>query len=905
MSRVSVIIPAKNEEFLQQTIDSILAAASGDIEIIAVVDGYTPDPPIRVTDKRVKLIHLAKSIGQRGAMNLAAEKATGEYLIKTDGHSMLAPGFDEVLQADYEPDWTVIPRMYNLHAFDWVCGDCGRRQDNCARPRKCEACQAPAERHRQEIVWKIKRNKRTDFMWIDMELRARYMDGRTLREHPAAFKDNNYTRRPESHEKIAPVMTGQGACFFMSKKRYWELGGMDDAGHGSWGQMGVEVACKAWLSGGKLMVNKKTWFSHLFRTSPGYQFPYSIRQSEIDRAREYSRNLWLQNKWPQQRREFMSLVDQFSPLPGWHKLTDDLTVIYYSANVIDDGAAERVRRQLRIAAEQYPIVSVTQKPVNLGDNVVMPIGRSIQNVYRQVLAGAERAKTTFVALAEDDILYAPEHFQQRPSGLDRVWYNLSRWNLHLNEEIYSYRDTPVLSMCIAPRQLLIRTLRERLALPEIPKKLCGEVGLFEAKLGITPVPYETGTTMDPSIVICHEKGITGRKYVSDKTARAVEPWGEAAHVITQYWKGSKMINSPRQRTRMKGFPEWKVSDLWDNRFSILEKHKTKINTQFLEIFPPFVRQVLDGNAWDDQAAEGTLYFDYLVSRLHKSDRNPLTDKGRRRALIKFRDAERLVQDIRAHGIKSPLTFYDDDGRLVNIRGLRRLCILQELGYETVPVRVFKSRADVFRWDPEPDQWQNEIPQPAHTIHELAMNQFNKLGGKATDKYWVHNYTQYYDEVFHHLRRAKIKILELGLLRGASLALWHKAFPAAQIVGVDKNPDSWKELAGDLDRITFFQGLQEDREFLKMLQKQGPFDIIIDDCGHRPSHQWRTFNYLFETLSDRGYYVVEDCHHNYTPGHKAVCVPAEIAKFTDKLYTDYSVLSIRQWYNIAIIQKGLT
>ena len=365
-----------------------------------------------------------------------------------------------------------------------------------------------------------------------------------------------------------------------------------------------------------------------------------------------------------------------------------------------------------------------------------------------------------------------------------------------------------------------------------------------------------------------------------------------------------MIKSPQQRTRMKGFPEWSVAELWENRYAILEKHKLKINTQFLDIFPHFVGQVIAGMRWNDTPAEGTPYFSYLVSRLHKADRDPLTDKGRRRALIKFRDSERLILDIRVNGIKSPLTFYDDEGRLTNIRGLRRLCVLNELGYKTVPVRVFKSRADVFRWDPAPDQWQNEVPVPECSIHELAMKQFNLLGGKATDKYWVHNYTQYYDEVFHHLRRSKIKILELGLLRGASLALWHEAFPAAQIVGVDKNPDSWKELAGKLDRVTFYQGLQEDRSFLKQLQEQGPYDIIIDDCGHRPSHQWRTFNYLFETLNDRGYYVVEDCHHNYTPGHKDVCVPAEIAKMTDKLYTDFSVLSIRQWYNIAIVQKGL-
>jgi cellulose synthase/poly-beta-1,6-N-acetylglucosamine synthase-like glycosyltransferase len=43
---VSILIPARNEEHLQRTISSILANIEADTEIIAVLDGYWPDPNV-------------------------------------------------------------------------------------------------------------------------------------------------------------------------------------------------------------------------------------------------------------------------------------------------------------------------------------------------------------------------------------------------------------------------------------------------------------------------------------------------------------------------------------------------------------------------------------------------------------------------------------------------------------------------------------------------------------------------------------------------------------------------------------------------------------------------------------------------------------------------------------------
>jgi glycosyltransferase involved in cell wall biosynthesis len=298
---ISVLIPARNEFLLAKTIKSILEAAEGEIEIIAVLDGCRDMPKVE-DDPRVTLIRHSEPIGQRAGVNEAARLAKGKYILKTDGHSWMDKGFDVKLAEDCEYDWTVIPRMYNLHAFDWVCKNGHRYYQDKADPHKTNQCPECREQLKIEHVWKIRKHKRTDFMYMDNDLRVQYWHA--------------YEKRPESKGDIADVMNGQGACWFQHKDRFWELGGLDET-HGMWGQVGVEVACKAWLSGGRHVVNKKTWFSHMFRTTGEFTFPYKIRGRDQENARRYSRDLWLNNKWPMQKRDFNWLLDKFFPVPTW------------------------------------------------------------------------------------------------------------------------------------------------------------------------------------------------------------------------------------------------------------------------------------------------------------------------------------------------------------------------------------------------------------------------------------------------------------------------------------------------------------------------------------------------------------------------------------------------------------
>lgn len=290
---LSVIIPARNEEFLGKTVDDILVNAEADTEVIVILDGYWPEPPIQDHPK-VTVVHHTTPIGQRGATNEGARMSRAKYVMKADAHCSFDKGFDVKLIQDCRYDWTLIPRMYNLHVFDWKCMKCGRRSYQGPRPEKCPQCQHNDLRMRN--VWKPRRGTQTDSMRFDSDLHFQY------------WKD----RKTEGD--IVDTMSFIGAFWFMHKERYWELEGLDE-GHGSWGQVGTEVACKTWLSGGRLCVTKKTWVAHLFRTQFGW--PYPITQKQVNKAREYSKDLWFDNKWHKQIHPLKWLVERFAPVPGW------------------------------------------------------------------------------------------------------------------------------------------------------------------------------------------------------------------------------------------------------------------------------------------------------------------------------------------------------------------------------------------------------------------------------------------------------------------------------------------------------------------------------------------------------------------------------------------------------------
>jgi hypothetical protein len=87
-------------------------------------------------------------------------------------------------------------------------------------------------------------------------------------------------------------------------------------------------------------------------------------------------------------------------------------------------------------------------------------------------------------------------------------------------------------------------------------------------------------------------------------------------------------------------------------------------------------------------------------------------------------------------------------------------------------------------------------------------------------------------------------------------------PQAYLVGVDIDEAAQVAVLG---RHPVEIGDQADPEFLRHVAEQhGPFDVVIDDGGHRMSQQIVSVETLFPLLNDGGTYLVEDTHTSYWP-----------------------------------------
>lgn len=469
MIELSILIPARNEMFLKRTIEDILEHSEAETEIIAVLDGCFADPPLDI-HPRVTVIMHKSPVGQRAATNEAARLARGKYIMKLDAHCAFDQGFDrKMLEAiEGHDDWTMVPMMRNLHAFDWVCPDGHRRFQSPSGP--CKECGKDTER---DVVWRPNPDRPTSVAYcFDPEPHFQYFHG--------------FKRRPEGKGDVTESMSLQGSCFMCTKERYMALNLCDES-MGSWGSQGIEVACKTWLSGGKVMCCQKTWYAHLFRTQGGdFGFPYEQSGRQIDEAKKKARDTFFKNKWPGQKRKLHWLVERFWPVPGWNEadlvaiggsVTPEMlartgsamkpkkAVVYYTHNVGDENLLETVRSQLKKCMKEKHIVSVSSEPISFGKNIVRKKGKDEagwQDMFEKILIGLEATDAEVIFFCEHDVLYHPSHFDFIPPRRDAFYYNTNMWKIRAEDGHALYvDDCKQLSGLCAYRDTLLKHYRER------------------------------------------------------------------------------------------------------------------------------------------------------------------------------------------------------------------------------------------------------------------------------------------------------------------------------------------------------------------------------------------------------------------------------------------------------------
>lgn len=139
-----------------------------------------------------------------------------------------------------------------------------------------------------------------------------------------------------------------------------------------------------------------------------------------------------------------------------------------------------------------------------------------------------------------------------------------------------------------------------------------------------------------------------------------------------------------------------------------------------------------------------------------------------------------------------------------------------------------------------------------TLDELAI----KYGSDKSSQ--GHGYMDFYQT---WLPKEPKKILEIGVYKGASLAMWSEYFPNTLIHGLDLFGEnkinavkSFLEYECGCKNVTLIEGNQMDWLLLEQLRKED-YDVIIDDGGHLSRAQLMTFFGLFNGKQ----YYIEDLH----------------------------------------------
>ena len=276
MSKVSVLLSARNEARLPRMVEHLLARLTGDFEIVVVQDG----PPYHFLPNDDRLwVHNRAHEGLKPSINFAAAQADGKYLLKLDAHCAVSEGLNETLQQHMQPNWMVVPRFYTLDEQTWA-------------PRDTRNC---------------------DYWYLDCPL----TDPKGYR-----FKAGGYWfERTEARANVGPVdetLTHHGSAWFVERDFFLnKLGGMQVEGYGLSYMEPADLGLRMWLGpwGGQVMVNKAGWYAHLHQQASARGYGISMR--EIKRSYLWTAQHWMRNEDKQQVKPLAWLIDRFWPVPTW------------------------------------------------------------------------------------------------------------------------------------------------------------------------------------------------------------------------------------------------------------------------------------------------------------------------------------------------------------------------------------------------------------------------------------------------------------------------------------------------------------------------------------------------------------------------------------------------------------
>lgn len=219
--KLSILIPSKNEPYLEKTLFDLMQKIKGDTDIFVGLDGMGVQDASKIIAKFAGyqncplFVFTEESIGQRAMTNKLALKTEADYLLKCDAHVSFSEGFEVAMMSEMDNKTILAPLLLVL----------------------------------DPITWQINGKKQMAQFVFDRNFVMQHRDG-----------------------DVGETMTVQGSAWMISKENYFKWNVCDES-FGSWGGQAVELGIRAWLNGGKCKTTRSAYYGHVFRHLDN-EFPY-------------------------------------------------------------------------------------------------------------------------------------------------------------------------------------------------------------------------------------------------------------------------------------------------------------------------------------------------------------------------------------------------------------------------------------------------------------------------------------------------------------------------------------------------------------------------------------------------------------------------------------------------------
>jgi hypothetical protein len=243
------------------------------------------------------------------------------------------------------------------------------------------------------------------------------------------------------------------------------------------------------------------------------------------------------------------------------------TVIYLTDNQLDEKIYRLCQKNILQSIGDLPLISVSHQPIDFGTNICVGVlPRNSLTINIQMMKALEIVKTKYIAIAEHDCLYSPEHFSFIPPNDNLSWYNENVWLMQLysaghpecNGMFSIFPGRKANSQLICTTDMMVKTTQARIEMMgdpawmiKHPSGRIGEAGHMDydhamrlasgksvrhikAKLKDYIEQYQGATwqTKIPNIDIRHEQNFTKNRR-GRKRCYELPYWGTMAEVLNK------------------------------------------------------------------------------------------------------------------------------------------------------------------------------------------------------------------------------------------------------------------------------------------------------------------------------------------------------------------------------------